>query len=344
LTNLIENYLEDLDRALGNRVPDAVRLNRVAEMRGHLHLSVRDLMANGHSEDDAIEKAVRQLGSARDVAYQFIRQHRGPSRRSAWTLSIWAFGFVLLANALGFFLRSVPSLYIQWDLVRDCSWVPMFALFGWFVWRSRRWLVLPVSAFTLLAAVVPAIVFHFTDCPVACDRSGFRYSPPSERMGVRGFYLTEVALSQQTLDRSRKTYADVLRGGHAPFFGEDAFVPQVSSEANAPWVPGKVISVQLAENRAYFVGEELGLTQAEADQRWRDYGVSAISAVKDSIVDLKKYRGESHFSESTRDFLLRLILIVGTVTVNAVFLVAVNWGVLRMAELRQFSMRERLAS
>src|SRR5690349_11587676 len=109
MSERIDSYLAEIDRRLKRQMPEKLRLERIAEMRGHPHLSVRDLVKHGVAADDAEVESLTNLGSPRTVAEDLIRQHRGYSRRSAWTLALFPILLTLSAQVFLFvYLPGVP--------------------------------------------------------------------------------------------------------------------------------------------------------------------------------------------------------------------------------------------
>ena len=60
MSERIDSYLAEIDRLLKRQMPEKLRLERIAEMRGHLHLSSRDLIDDGVAAEDAEKDECRR--------------------------------------------------------------------------------------------------------------------------------------------------------------------------------------------------------------------------------------------------------------------------------------------
>jgi hypothetical protein len=83
---MIDRYLEDVDSYL--QIDPAQRRRVLAEIEGHLHDAVEALIADGVEPQDALRRAIAEVGPPQDVATQFspaplpVRSVRGWRR---WT-------------------------------------------------------------------------------------------------------------------------------------------------------------------------------------------------------------------------------------------------------------------
>lgn len=144
--NEIREFLSQLDQRLSRDVAEPKRRELLAEIEGNLKLAARDV---GEAE------AVRDLGSAAELADGLIRTHRGWSRASAWRLALvpalwiagaWV-GTSLLALAYALLTRDPLGSWL-WVFM----WLPTLALIPFLrqAFCTRRWLWLPTGVFSSL--------------------------------------------------------------------------------------------------------------------------------------------------------------------------------------------------
>jgi hypothetical protein len=137
----IDAYLSDLRAALGDRLPPAEKNARLREVRAHL-------LEAAATEGEAI--ALSRFGAPATVARSIVRQARGYDTRSAAVLSRPA-GVALAVSLFALFFgfeSAGPMLALQAGY-----WLVFLvaALFGLRCLQTRRWLVLPVVAWSSLA-------------------------------------------------------------------------------------------------------------------------------------------------------------------------------------------------
>lgn len=155
MSNRLELYLETLRKHLGRHFEPSRLDEVIAEMRSHVTLSARDAERElGLEADEAVRSALLALGPVETVAEDLVRQHRGGTSKSVWQvarlpIALYTIPFLLLTlNALA---TGIPGVYDQPILGRIIGLMPTLALiaFAAAVWRSRRWLVMPMFAATL---------------------------------------------------------------------------------------------------------------------------------------------------------------------------------------------------
>lgn len=146
MSDRIEAYLSELDRRLTRRVPEPRRSELIAELRSHLHLQAKDV---------GEEAALVAMGPIALLAGDLIRSESGVDVKSVWKLAavplIWFLLYLLvpLAPLLGL---GNQRLFVLYDWYVPFSQVGL-AVFAWAVWRSKRWLAVPLGALFALFIV-----------------------------------------------------------------------------------------------------------------------------------------------------------------------------------------------
>lgn len=147
MSERIEAYLSELDRRLVRRVPEPRRSELVAELRSHLHLQAKDTDELG---------ALTVMGPVRLVAEDLIRSESGVDTRSVWKLAavplVWFLLYLLMPLVAPFLGLGNQSLFAVYEFSVPFSQVGI-AVFGLAVWRSKRWLVVPMGALFALFIV-----------------------------------------------------------------------------------------------------------------------------------------------------------------------------------------------
>jgi len=76
----VERYLARLFARLSRSIGRQAAEEHVKELRAHIEMSVAEMVRNGLTEEDAVAKALRQVGSVRRVADGLLRAHFQGSR------------------------------------------------------------------------------------------------------------------------------------------------------------------------------------------------------------------------------------------------------------------------
>ncbi|MHC4992255.1 MAG: permease prefix domain 1-containing protein, partial [Planctomycetota bacterium] len=84
----LESWLTVFSRML--RLPEGEARSIRLELEEHLRERVRDLMVDGHREDEAVRHAIEELGETAELARRFQSANRYPTRRLAMNLSLLA--------------------------------------------------------------------------------------------------------------------------------------------------------------------------------------------------------------------------------------------------------------
>jgi hypothetical protein len=337
MSDLVEIYLSDVRKKLGKHMSEQVADIRIAELRSHLHLAIRDLAATGRSGGHAALQAIGNLGSSRVIADDLIYQHRGYRTRSAWLLAAFPIS-VLLAISVALYFVSWPLPW--WPWVGQFSGVVLFPAFAWAVWRSRRWLVGPVVIVTLVLCVLPAFLSYarFVTYRVGAVPT----QAPRSNMGIYRDDLHE-RLSSLKLDlrRSQDTLRSVQNGGHAPSNRDGLFIPEINELVSQSHVTGGLIPASRREGKWTFVTNSPYVDQATADQKWRDEGPVAIESLAAQVAQAEAlYNNWRSGPPMDWDlFVFRFGLTFAALGVQAVLLCFVNWLVLALGQVR----RRRLA-
>jgi len=154
MNDVVEKYLNDLDRLLSKRINEPRCSELVAEVRAHLSLAVKDLGTG------AEQQAINELGSARMVAQELIRQETGMSIKPAWKLVRVSLLFLILALALdlGVLFQQPTFGTMKLTMWSQGLFIVSLVGFGIVVFKSRRWLVVPYLAIFLGTSIAAALL------------------------------------------------------------------------------------------------------------------------------------------------------------------------------------------
>ena len=334
MSERIESWLSSLDRELRGSVADVVREARVAEMRGHLHLSIQDLVSSGLSIEDAETEALRNLGSPLAVAGDFVRQARGFSRKSIWLLAWFPMVITVLPNIL--FLFNFPQWQLWtaiWIAIMNWSGVPVYLAFAWQVWRTRRWLAFPVALVPLAMMFVAVMVYKPANPAYRVGRTVIYTSAPGAE-AYRVALHDRLAATKLDLRLAKRISSDVSRGGHAPSRSDGYLIPSGAEFVHVGYSPGTIYHPKLHEGTSYSVIHASFVDQAQADGLWRDIGEKAVSDLGQQVVELEnayaKWQEGPPFS--WEQFMLTYGLALVSIGAHFVLLLAVNWFVLRLSD------------
>lgn len=150
----VEAFVQKLSRQLEGRLTEETLEARLRETRAHLRMSAEEV---GDAE------AIARYGTPRATAHAILRQAHGYDSRSPWALS-WGVG---LSVAAAF---AIPYVWMEratvWTDFQAQLWLPFLAvmLFAARCLRTRRWLVLPATAWAaagiatifVVSALLPA--------------------------------------------------------------------------------------------------------------------------------------------------------------------------------------------
>lgn len=144
MSELIEDYLSNLESRLSHKLPKIEVAEHVKEVRSHISESVSCLQIEGETHPDVI--AVKRLGPDRLLAENLVRAKRGLDTRSSWRF------IVLPAICLAVFGAGVEIVNLNdstpLSVETSLTWLPgiFLALVSLAVIRSRRLLIGPLAA------------------------------------------------------------------------------------------------------------------------------------------------------------------------------------------------------
>jgi len=240
MSERIETYLAELDRRLAIRVPEKRRSELIAELRSHLHLRAKDA-----GEDEA--QTLEALGPLALVAEDLIRSESGVDVRSPWRLAALPLGLLVLHWAIPWVLMAFAH---RWYDVQVTLEVVVLVAFAWAVWRSKRWLALPIAAMLLL---VNAYGFVSTDWQAPFWSAG-------EQLTMARRVLTG------DIEAARANGSDV--GYLAPSVGEQRIA------LNLPFTFGNSVNIATWPMLAPVPSRH------EAQQRWESDGAAYLAATE----------------------------------------------------------------
>jgi len=153
-------YLIELDRNLRGRRSAQANAEFLLESRNHLEERVDELVSKGIDRQAAVKAAILDFGDPKSVAQAF----RGVRPLSKLTYRVAVGIAVVLA------LCVVPSYCIAMvdapDLHRSgfvsgllVAAAFSFVVMAWLIWRTRKWVALPVCGLALAGSFVGSLVF-----------------------------------------------------------------------------------------------------------------------------------------------------------------------------------------
>lgn len=334
MSERIDSYLAEIDRLLKRQMPEKLRLERIAEMRGHLHLSSRDLIDGGVAAEDAEKESLRNLGAAREVAENLIRQQCGYSRRSAWMLALFPILLTLSSQAFLFvYLPGVPWWENYWIPIMRWAGVPVYLAFAWQVWRTRRWLVAPLSVASVALIVFAAIYMHPDAALYQVGEVSF-VAPSHSLADYRQALHDKLTTMKSDVSSAQHIYSEVLKGGHSPK-GRDGFlIPSTSQTHHNMSLPGTLVQPSFWGRPVWFMQSFPYVDQEGADKQWRDSGTVAIADMSSQVETLEK--AYAHWQDGPPLNLPWIAYTYGlfllTFAIHVAMLTGLNWLILRLAD------------
>jgi hypothetical protein len=166
----IESYLDTLCLELQGRMPDSVADERLFELETHLHMAEANYQSQGLEIQEATHRAILDLGSARVVSDDLVRQHMGYGLRSKWSLIRWFAPIMFFGLSAPFLVQLVVNFFTpqsyQWvdPICGVGCWVSLVC-FGLLIWRTRRWLAAPIAGWSCPLTVLAIFVLAFIGMP-----------------------------------------------------------------------------------------------------------------------------------------------------------------------------------
>lgn len=132
----IEAYVHKLFK----EIPDSdIKRNMIEEIIQNLEEKVLDLMDEGKSEEDAINKAIVDFGDIDDIKKEIIEQYDNNPSKNAMRLmfSLCATGLII---SLVLFMNFYYTPDIIWFVypVFVIVWWPFIMFYRWYEHRNRR--------------------------------------------------------------------------------------------------------------------------------------------------------------------------------------------------------------
>lgn len=153
-------YLVELERNLRGRRSAQSNAEFLLESRNHLEERVEELASKGIDRQAATKAAILDFGDPKSVAAAF----RGTRPLPQTTYKI------AIGLAVALTLCVVPAVWIamiDWPNLHRSGWVPglFFAsalscvVLGWLIWRTRKWVAVPVCGLALAISLVLSLFF-----------------------------------------------------------------------------------------------------------------------------------------------------------------------------------------
>src|SRR6185436_14144784 len=145
-----------------------------------------------------------------------------------------------LSGSLLFLLPTTPFNQQLWWSITTYSGIPVFLAFAWSVFRTRRWLVGPVSTLTLAMTLLPSLYFYSKFAyyqvglvPVQVSRSNMT--------AYRDDLHERLANLRMDSRLANRTMGEIQLGGHAPHNPNGVFVPEVNEFVHSARVVGGLV-------------------------------------------------------------------------------------------------------
>ena len=250
----ITRYLEELRIALTGRMPDSTIDSRLKEIKAHLKMSMQE-HAQSSFEREAELQAISEMGDAKVIAAQLVRQHRGYGTASARKLSGWTTLIVCLGVLCPFLVVQMTVLNPNWASHIHPLWevgsVIGIGAFGVQVWRTRRWLAGPVSVWMCLNLFVVTLI----SLVFATFTLNSADTKQMHTAAIRG---------QAALEPEREAVAS-WRRGNPPL---DRGPVPISSESQS-WLPLSPFPISSQESAGALLQ---AMPTASAKSAWTQYG------------------------------------------------------------------------
>lgn len=336
MNDRLDAYLNEVQKILSRHLPEQARAEKLAELRSHLHLACKDARKQAGSDDDAAREAIRQMGSARVVAEDLIRQYKGFDTKSEWVLAEKPLALAVAISA-GFYIYPwFPGINAMEWRIQTMRWSGLLLLgvFGWSVWRSRRWLVRPLAIFTVAWAVLGSLYASTQGIRIPGETLlGFSFA---ENRPIRKQMAEQVKSLDYRLARGERVLASIRAGNHLTAEQLTLGVPSSNVLIETAYVPGSIYSPSRTRATAYYLtSQAYGLP---AEELWKREGDATIAY-------LRKQRDELRAALSSTDRLQQRVLpsaftCLG-VALHIAFLAAFNWLLLHLSDRRRQAITRR---
>ena len=161
--NRIETHINWLFRD----IPDSGRKKEIMqEITLNLNEKVADLVSQGKTEDEAVNKAIRDFGDIDEIRKEFVSSTQLLKSRNlnlSLAFSIWG---GILFTSLFVFINFYYTPHTIWFVypVFAVIWWPMSVFFHWLHLKSGNSMAFPysVASFALITALMLFINFYYT--------------------------------------------------------------------------------------------------------------------------------------------------------------------------------------
>lgn len=321
-----DGYFEDLNVRLAPHFELNKRKEVIAELRSHATYGARDAQEElGLNLEEATRSALRSLGPVETVAEDLVRQHRGGTVKSPWRL----LRFVIALYVLQAVILPILELVTKGRLSNPFStigqitaWLPTMMLFafGFAVWRSRRWLVKPMTTMIAAAWVLGTVLSMTPPYRAMVVRA---YQMPPQVQAIR---LKEIDSMLQMTELGAKGYLESPEKFAADKNGGLYYAPELVATNALVRLPYMPVAVPVRQ------GDVVGLRpqtwQRERAEQWNRYGAEARERLlTDRHAVLAGYAGVATIGGITT--------IAATFVGQVGILFLVNFGVLAASNRRR---------
>jgi hypothetical protein len=316
-------YQSRLRELLLRKLPESRTDELVREFASHLSMSTQAKSAAGLAETEAERQAVAELGSVEVLVEDLIRRESGIDTKSVWKIASWS----IVSFAVYGLGSWVYALRIQpYDpLPTELMGYAVLLIFGTAVWRSRRWLLLPMAVAAVICPIM--VTFMLLMQPMRV------WAGESRQATLDGF------------DRQIARQRDDLRKGEAALRGNLAAVregtqyripteTETISSLRLPFLP---FSIPLPSTPQYTWLTSDSKTRAET--AWKKDGSGYVAHLREELAQATETR-DRIASGNDRATLADVskhslgFIAVGAVSVIAVFAV-INGSILWLASRRR---------
>jgi hypothetical protein len=161
--NRIETHINWLFRD----IPDSGRKEEITqEITLNLNEKVADLVSQGKTEDEAVNKAIRDFGDINEIRKEFVSSTQLLKSRNlnlSLAFSVWG---GILFTSLFVFINLYYTPQTIWFVypVFAVIWWPMSVFFHWLHLKNGNSMAFPysVASFALITALILFINFYYT--------------------------------------------------------------------------------------------------------------------------------------------------------------------------------------
>ncbi|HEY3782232.1 MAG TPA: permease prefix domain 1-containing protein [Fimbriimonadaceae bacterium] len=282
----IDQYLLAIEKKLKQRISSDRRTQIINEMRAHLTIAQKELMAQGLAEEGASRLAVQRFGESEVVAGELVRQHTGVNTKSAWKL-VWLPLLLLVASTVLFVALYLPGRHFYWYPVSRGLQALSLVTFLAMVARSRRWLLTPMIAALLVLSISSACLAAWVGfgAPNAASSKSAQLAILDQREQIRGELAYAHAARMAVEEGKPVPFGAVYRANNGLPESKAPLVPVLNRQVNAYMVWGMPVSV----NTRDIVDLDPAEPGVDAVAIWRRDGAAAEAGLRDLREEFDHY-------------------------------------------------------